>query len=296
MEQLQAWARPSRILLATDLTDLDYLLPASIAQAKAYQAELLIVHVLPDAGHSPIDPSQMVYCEPDRMRERARRSLTGAVEAAAAVGVTCSSLLLHGDTVDEIAKTVAQWKVTRLVAGSHGTRKFLLQILGSVAASLFHRVEIPIMAIGPNAGQDHEPVEMRVRVVAGIALDDHSERLARFALNVAEQHQASLSLVRVIPKILRAHPSAVEVLECSKQTLETLLDGKERSISSVDCEVLQGQTVDAIVDYARQAGASLVILGASAHSTFNEHFMPGTAYRVLCEAPCPVLVLKHRGD
>lgn len=296
MTHLQAWARPRRILLATDLTDLDYLLHASMAQAKTCQAELLIVHVLPDPGHFPIDPTQMVYCEPDRMREHAQRGLTDAVMLATAEGITCSSLLLYGDTVNEIAKTVTQWKASRLVAGSHGTTKFHLQILGSVAASLFHRVEVPILAIGPNSVRDQEPIGKCMRIVVGISLDSHSERLAKFALSLAEQHTAALSLVHVIPAISRAHPSAAQVTECSQKMLQKLLGRKKQGMCSAVCEVLQGQPVDAIVAYARQSSATLVLLGASAHSAFNEHFIPGTAYRVLCESPCPVLVLKHHLD
>jgi hypothetical protein len=37
----------------------------------------------------------------------------------------------------------------------------------------------------------------------------------------------------------------------------------------------------------------MIILGASAHSAFDPRFIPGIAYRVLCESACPVLVLKQ---
>ena len=65
--------------------------------------------------------------------------------------------------------------------------------------------------------------------------------------------------------------------------------GKYRSA----CHVVYGQPVEAIVAFAKQNPTDMIILGASAHSAFNPRFIPGIAYRVLCEAPCPVLVLKE---
>lgn len=293
IKQLQAWAHPRRVLLATDLTDLEHMLQVAIEQAKAYEAELLIVHVLPDPGHFLIDPTQMVYCEPALMQEKAHASLDQAVARVTAEGVRCSSRLLYGDVVDEIAKTVTEWKAGRLVAGSHGTRKFLLQILGSVAASLFHHVEVPILAVGPNALPARDPVRDRMRIVLGMSLDSNAERLAEFALNVAVKHSAAISLIHIMPEIAKAHPSAAQVATCSQKMLDRLLTGRKLGRCEAVCEVVQGQPVDAILAYAGEHSADLIILGASAHSAFNEHFIPGTAYRVLCESPCPVLVLKH---
>jgi len=40
---MEAWTRPTRILLVTDLTDLQRTLPVTIGQAKSYGAEILLV-------------------------------------------------------------------------------------------------------------------------------------------------------------------------------------------------------------------------------------------------------------
>jgi len=42
----EQFAKPGRIVLASDLTDLDFLLPHAIAQAKAYGATLTLAHAV----------------------------------------------------------------------------------------------------------------------------------------------------------------------------------------------------------------------------------------------------------
>ena len=293
IKQLQTWAHPRRILLATDLTDLEYTLKASIRQARVHHAELLIAHVLPGPGHALIDPALLVYSDPERMRELAQAALDQAVAVATSEGVQCSSRLVQGDVVDEIANLLIESKSDRLVAGSHGNRKFLLHILGSVAASLFHRIEVPVLAIGPHASPIYDPTKDRMRIVLAAALDHSAKRLAEFALDIAEEHSAVISLVHVIPEIAQIHPSAAQVTVCSEKMLKGLIGRKKLRKCAVACEVVQGQPVEAIVEYAREHSANLIILGASAHAAFNDRFIPGTAYRVLCKSPCPVLVLKH---
>jgi nucleotide-binding universal stress UspA family protein len=46
-----------------------------------------------------------------------------------------------------------------------------------------------------------------------------------------------------------------------------------------------------IVDLARQRGSDLIVLGARPASSIATHFPPGTAAKVLLDAPCPVLTL-----
>ena len=291
VNQMQAWAHPRRIMLATDLTDLEYVLNTTIQQAKTYQAKLLIAHVL--QSHEPALIESELVADSKPVYAKAQIALDQAVALALAAGVPCSSRLLHGEVVYELEKAAVGWRADRVVAGSHGKKKFLLHILGSVAAVLFHRVEVPIFAIGPHAVTMKERVQGPMRILLGVAFDQSVERLVEFALSVAEQLSARISLVNVVPETAKAHPSTKQVIHCSETMLNGLLNGRSLRKSVADCTVVQGHPVEAILEYARQLPADLIILGASPHSAFNERFVPRTAYRVLCDSPCPVLVLKH---
>lgn len=291
--ELQAWANPRRILLATDLSDLPYTLPIALQQAQTHKAELRIAHVLPNPSAPLIDPVLMVYCEPDRISRTAEKAIEEALEKGARAGVHCSSHLSAGDVTNEIIEVAHAWKADRLIAGSHGKAKFHLHILGSVAESLFHHIDIPVLAIGPHCLPAKTAAEGRMRIVFATRLDDDSRNLAQFALRVAEGERADLSLVHVRPEAGPGHSAAALGAFHAEKLLQDLAGVVAHEQCGTVCEVLQGQPANAIVEYARRHSADLIILGASGQPAFDPRFLPGTAYRVLCESPCPVLVLKQ---
>ena len=291
--QIQQWAAPRRILLATNLVDLPFTLPVAIQQAKAYDAELRIAHILPDPDISQIDPFLMVNCEPDRLYRAAEKTMQEARATAASCGVRCSFHLVAGDVTAEIIKIARSWKSDRLIAGSQGKGKFHQHILGSVAESLFHHIEIPVLAIGPHFLPDKDPAKDRMRIVFATRLDRDSRRMAEFALGVAEKHRADISLLYVAPVIAEGHPAAARVTGYAERMLKNLLDIGPHKRCGPSCEVLHGEPAQEILNHARRHSADMIVLGASPHCAFDPRFVPGTAYRVLCEAPCPVLVLKQ---
>ena len=294
--QLQKWACPRRILLATDLVDLGFTLPVAIQQASAYKAELRIVHVLPAPKTSLVGPVLGDSCEPDGAQVIAKAKLERAVATASGAALRCSSHVIQGDVVTKIMKIVVDWKADRLVTGSQGKEKSHIPILGSIAESIFHRVEIPVLAIAPHVASKKKILKDRMRIVFATPLDQASRRMAEFALNVAENHDADISLLHVSPEIAQEHPSAARVTKYATSMLQDLLNVRPIHRCRPVCEVVYGQPAEAILEYSQQHSADMIILGASVHSAFDSRLIPGTAYRVLCGSPCPVLVLKQSSD
>ena len=146
---MEAWTRPTRILLVTDLTDLQRTLPVTIDQAKSYGAEILLAYVLPDFASPPAAPSLLVYSQPELHRQHGERILLAAAREAEAAGVRCTWKISSGDVVEQIEAVVDEWKPGRVVVGSHGETKFCLGILGSTAERLFQRLGVPVLAVGP---------------------------------------------------------------------------------------------------------------------------------------------------
>jgi nucleotide-binding universal stress UspA family protein len=292
-KQFREWTHPRRILLATDLTDLGFTLPIAKQQALACKAELRIIHVLPDPGASPIDPVLMVYFDAAGMQKSAETILGKVIADTRAEGIKCSFQLATGHTVKEILAAAAEWKADRVIAGSHGKAKFHHHILGSIAESLFHQIDIPVMAVGPKAVLSDAASQGHPRIVFAAALDHSSRRIAEFALSVAEKRGAEITLLHVLQNVVPEHPTTISARGYANRMLEDLLTVKPVRKAHASCEVVFGQPAEAILSYAKHHAADMILLGASAHSAFNPRFIPGVAYRVLCEAHCPVLVLKE---
>jgi len=71
----------------------------------------------------------------------------------------------------------------------------------------------------------------------------------------------------------------------------TLLTVLENIPSFVDCEVRSGKPGVAIVEYARENGIDLIIVGAH-HPTAGDYFLGSTAARVARRAECAVHILR----
>jgi nucleotide-binding universal stress UspA family protein len=292
-KQFREWIHPRRILLATDLTDLGFTLPIAKQQALAYKAELRIVHILPDPDASHLDPVLMVYFDAASMQKSAEITLEKAIDQLSTEGIHGSFHLAAGNTVKEILRTAAEWKADRLIAGSHGKAKFHHHILGSIAESLFHQIDIPVLAVGPKAVPRDLSVDRHTRIVFAAALNRGTSRIAEFALSIAEKRDADIILLHVLQNVIPEHPTTISARGYAIRMLGDLLAIKPLRKARATCEVGYGQPAEAILAYAKHHGADMIILGASAHSAFNPRFIPGIAYRVLCEAHCPVLVLKE---
>jgi nucleotide-binding universal stress UspA family protein len=97
----------------------------------------------------------------------------------------------------------------------------------------------------------------------------------------------------VLQNVVPEHPTTISARGYANRMLEDLLAVKPIRKAHASCEVAYGQPAESILTYAKHHAADMILLGASAHSAFNPRFIPGIAYRVLCEAHCPVLVLKE---
>ena len=61
---LNRWIRPSVILVATDLSDLDRLMPFAIQEAHQSGARLILLHVLAASNGMAVDAVGMPYYDP----------------------------------------------------------------------------------------------------------------------------------------------------------------------------------------------------------------------------------------
>lgn len=62
-----ALAVPDRILVATDLTDLEYLIPHAIAQATASPAHISLVHAVIPPDSLPVEAAAISYIDASKI-------------------------------------------------------------------------------------------------------------------------------------------------------------------------------------------------------------------------------------
>lgn len=283
---------PSRVLLATDLTDLERTLPIAMAYAQKFKAELTIAHVLPDAKYPDIDPFLMAYADHAAAERYASARLKSAVEATTKAGMSCNIIMRSGDIVKILQQMVQEWKPDRVIVGSQGAQKFHRNILGSVAEAIMRELDVPVIAISPEAAQRHGLGGPKPRILFATNLDRKSTALAHSVVECAQSHRADLMMLHVIPETGEDEAAALRRRSQAEHIFQETLRGLGPEETRPSCMIECGSVPDTILRVARQEHVDLIILGEVKASSFRRDILPGAAYGVLCGAPCPVMTLK----
>lgn len=287
---------PSRVLMATDLEDLQHLLPVAIAHASNCKAELKLVHVLPDIRTPDVDPTLLVNADPEAVRRYAETALENAAREARSAGVSCSWIARPGHVIPTLRELVREWSPDRILVGSQGPKKFGLDILGSVAEAVFREIDVPVIAIGPQFQRNEHSASQKARILFATALDRASRPITRSVVEFAKAHDAHLTLLHVMPVVTKAHPSTARARAYAEQMFhEILAEVGEKNLRPT-CIIEFGPIIETIHRVAKSGRFDLIVLGAVSGAGFRREIMPGTAYGVLCGAPCPVMVLKEASD
>jgi nucleotide-binding universal stress UspA family protein len=135
-----------------------------------------------------------------------------------------------------------------------------------------------------------------------VAIDGsvHSRHAARFALSLAGQTGAKVTLLSVLPQpelLPLGVVSGYAVLtspmpDAEVQKLKAGLDEISAESGAIECSsvVEIGPVADTIVDYAGRNSVDLIVLGARGLSPARRFLLGSVSDRVIQHAHCPVTV------
>lgn len=147
--------RPKKILFSTDFSKNS--VPARIAaieQAKAFEAELAILHVVnPSPLGYPIFeekiPVDMALLQRN-IEESVREELDAVVEECKPAVPVVNGYYRTGDPAEEIVKFADEESVDLIAVGTHGWTGFKHLILGSTADKIVRTAKCPVLTVrGP---------------------------------------------------------------------------------------------------------------------------------------------------
>lgn len=273
-----------RILVPTDGSETAHIgVRYAIALAKRCRATLLGLHVVDVKlleGPFLRDLSASIGTAPYVnyqgnvaliLEERGRGALEVFRAACEAAGVPCDTELATGIVAREIAE---HSELADLVVmgrgGEHGP--WLEGLLGSTTEAVVRRAHQPVLVTGTDT----------LRAGLLLAAYDGSEN-AKHALRLAAQWasdwQAPLHVLAV---------GGAECAESLEQAAEYL------SAYDIETELVrrESEASEAIVNYARESDATMLIMGAYGHSKVRELVLGSRTAYALNRAPCPVLLVR----
>lgn len=291
------WAQPKVILVATDLTDLDRLIPFALQQAQQSNARIILLHVLSPGTSLAADPAGMPYYDAAGAIDFAVKALEPWRSKARAQEIACDAIVREGQAAQHIIACARQFKADRLLLGTRSRSKVSKLLLGSVAEQVLRSVSLPVITVGPEAHLEVENDARQRVVLHATTLRETSSPSAALACEVASSEKAKLVLLHVMPpvdEIKREHlPTGLDSTAMRElRILAAEIGASESCCAQVEVRVAHGHPAIEILAASTGLDAHLIVLGSTSRSAFHSLTHDRTVYRVLAHARCPVMTLR----
>lgn len=285
--------RLRNILIATDFSPAsEAALNHAIFIARRFDSQLFIAHIISPASYGSV-PGEAAAAASELTRHQAEREMTNLLISGRLRGLPHQVLVEEGAFWPVLSGMIRDHDIDLVVAGTHGRKGARKVFLGSVAEEIFRRAECPVLTVGPKVTGTGE-VEAQLRqIVYATEFSPTSERALAYALSLAQEHQARLTLLHVVPEgpELEARGTAF-LREYYAERLRRAVALDNQLGAETEPTVEFGNAAEKILGAARDRQADLIIMGAHAVSFLPGHVPSATAYKVVCQASCPVLTVR----
>ena len=298
MTPVQAAKRISfnEIMFLTDFSEPSCdALPFATAIARGYGSRVHAVHVLLPSSYSYLTP-EMGAALLDSQEECARAEME-RVEAQL-TGLSRDSIIERATSLWDVAsRLIKERDIDLIVLGTHGRTGLKKALLGSSAEEVFRRSQVPVLMSGPAVRTGaHSGGHFRC-VLFATDFNSVSSVAAPYAVSLAQENQAQLILLHVLPQPKPGKSSKAGDLSVAEalHQLEALIPEEADLRCRPRAEVGHGEPATQILETARQRGADLIVLGVrglDGIASMAARVQKDTAYEVVAHAPCPVLTVR----
>jgi nucleotide-binding universal stress UspA family protein len=198
-----------------------------------------------------------------------------------------------------VDRTILEENIDLIVLGTHGRTGSEKLLFGSVAEEILRRSCVPVLTIGPkmqktahNGGRFH-------RILFATDFTHESLAAAPYALSLAQENDARLSLLVVVPKPPELNERDTRIFDISVaeaiHRLYEIVPPDSKLAFPPDVIVKFGEPGQQIVEVAIQRGADLIVLGvrdARGRIGAATHLERSVAHKVVAHASCPVLTVR----
>ena len=280
------------VLCATDFSPSAASALAFAAQvAKSFRAKLFVVHAKTPENYalSVAETWSSANAVLEECVVETRRNLYNQFPS-----LDSEVLVAEGGVAAVVESVATDKKADLIVVGTNGRRGLGRFILGSTAEDVLRRATCPVLTIGPHSPSDPPQETKFQKIVYATNFSDSSPAAAAYAVALAQEYQAHLTLLHVIE-----HPKTGELVR--PHELEQAALGRLRVLVGSDAElwcepkamVLQGSPAQKILETAEKENADLIVLGIRGTAgLIRATHLPTVAHQIIAAANCPVLTVR----
>jgi nucleotide-binding universal stress UspA family protein len=272
----------NNILFLTDFSQASAgALAYSLAFARHFKARLFPAHVMDAVLPESAVPSE---CAIKDEEEQKQRQLSRMVEYN---GISFQPLLSRCDFEVAMSHWISEHGIDLIVVGTHGSNGVQRFLLGSTSEAVLHNATCPVLTIGPHVETRRIFSLTLDKILFAADLSMQSRPAIEYALALASEKQAQLTLLHVLPEESRNYPDRTRVLRFAMDQMQSLLPAN--ASCKTELAVDAGDPAERIVQHARDEKADLIVMGLANNSDFGFKGSSGVTYRVVGAASCPVL-------
>jgi nucleotide-binding universal stress UspA family protein len=300
-----------RILCPIDFSDFSRrAFEHAVAIAGWYESTVTLFNVyagIPAAAYAPgtvLPPEFLAGADRDELLA----SMKCFAGADGPLTVPVEYEIAGGNPAAAILAKAAAMPSDLLVMGTHGRSGFERLVLGSVTEKVRRKAACPVLSVPPRAVDVTSalPVEFG-RVVCAIDFSESSMRGLDYAMSIAQEADAHLTVVHVLelppkppadlhedvlekPLTLSQYIAAAE--EDRRARLREAVPDTVRAYCTVETVLATGKPYREILRIAAEQPSDLIVIGVHGRGAADLLFFGSTTQHVVREATCPVLTLR----
>ena len=200
-------------------------------------------------------------------------------------------ILTSGDAATEIARVAREDRFDLIIMPTH-SGIFRQMLLGSTTAKVINDADCPVLTSRHAQTIAPRPFEHREWLCA-VGLSSNSERVLRFASQVAAQAHGKLSIIHAVQAGDTDLPIQLDLREeihsAERQEANRRIADLQQMIGvDAPVRIAVGQVKEALLEAAREADADALIIGRS-HQPGAHGRMRDLTYAMVRDSPFPVL-------
>jgi nucleotide-binding universal stress UspA family protein len=261
--------------------------------AKHYEANLFALHVHPPVVN-PMTPPETWASDVEAQNARDQWHREDLLRTFA--GIPTEVQIEEGGIISSVRAAIEKHNIDLVVMGTRGRTGLGKLLLGSIAEEIFRTTECPVLTVGPHADVSRGADGQIREILYATDFTSESQNAAAYALSLAQEFQAGLVLLHVIP---RSEPNdlvmATDVVESSKALLKKLVPAEAEAWCSPEYYVEEGDPAKKILELAHLRQSDLIIMGVKPEAGVPgaaTHLPIATAHKVVSHATCPVLTVR----
>ncbi|MGZ4839425.1 MAG: universal stress protein [Terriglobales bacterium] len=288
------------VLVATDFSSCsERALLHAVTAAHHFHSTLHMVHVLQPGIFTFVPPE--AYMGTSEALERALQ--LARAEAEARLGdvlkrTRCQDLHHHtwvdvGGIGEMLRAFIRREHIDLAVVGTHGRTGLRKIVLGSVAEDLFRHASCPVLTVGPHSWTS-DPQSVRLKhILFPTDFSPESAQALPLATAIADDFGGRITMLNVVERLeADAARDRARVISVLQERMREMASLTAQISPRMDFQVGFGAVAETVIETASSLGVDLVAFGLKAPDSYVDRLPWMYAYKVVCEAGCPVLSVR----